>query len=186
MASRVSWPFGDRLPILTLPEMMYSRFAGPTLREHGVPAWEVGGLQLAGQRGRRVGCDSLEDSSPAEDFVHGWPPPAVESDDTLVRSAAVRNVDVAPSPRRRGEARRAVSSSVCLGGLGGGWRMSIGDLGVACDHHAFHAKYVIALVVGHLGAVRWGQLSRMCQGSNRIKASTAADHALEALARLRP
>jgi hypothetical protein len=29
MASRVSWPFGDRLPILTLPEMMmYSRSPG--------------------------------------------------------------------------------------------------------------------------------------------------------------
>jgi hypothetical protein len=38
-----------------------------------VPAWEVGGLQLAGQRGHRVRFDSLEDSSPAEDFVHGWP-----------------------------------------------------------------------------------------------------------------
>jgi hypothetical protein len=58
--------------------------------EHGVPAAEVGGLQLAGQRGRRVGFDSLEDSSPAEDFVHGWPPPAVESDDTLVQSGVDR------------------------------------------------------------------------------------------------
>jgi hypothetical protein len=70
---------------------------------------------------------------------------------------------------------------VCaLGDWGAGGALSIGDLGVACDHHAFHAKYVIALVVGHLGAARWGQLSRMCQGSNRIKASTAADHALGA------
>ena len=58
--------------------------------EHGVPAAEVGGLQLAGQRGRSVGFDSLEDSSPAEDFVHGWPPPAVESDDTLVQSGVDR------------------------------------------------------------------------------------------------
>ena len=31
--------------------------------EHGVPAGEVGGLQLAGEGGRRVGLDSLEDSS---------------------------------------------------------------------------------------------------------------------------
>jgi hypothetical protein len=46
--------------------------AGLTLGEHCVTAREVGGLQMAGQRGRRVGCDSL-DSSPAEDFVHGWP-----------------------------------------------------------------------------------------------------------------
>jgi hypothetical protein len=75
---------------------------------------------------------------------------------------------------------------VCALGLRAGDALSIGDLGAACDRHAFHAKYVIALVVGHLGAARWGQLSRMCQGSNRIKASTAADHALEALARLRP
>jgi len=73
MARRVSWPFGDRLPILTLPEMMmYSRSPAHPGRTR-VPAAEVGGLQLAGQRGRRVGFDSLEDSSPAEDFVHGWP-----------------------------------------------------------------------------------------------------------------
>jgi hypothetical protein len=47
--------------------------AGLTLGEHHVPAWEVGGLQVAGQRGHGVEFDSLEDSSPAEDFVHGWP-----------------------------------------------------------------------------------------------------------------
>jgi hypothetical protein len=35
------------------------QIAGLTLVEHGVPAWEAGGLQLAGQRGRRVRIDSL-------------------------------------------------------------------------------------------------------------------------------
>jgi len=62
------------------------------------------------------------------------------------------------------------------------WRrcdaQQIGDLGVACDQHAVNVIWGIALVVGHLGAPRGGQLSRRCQGSSRITASNAADHAL--------
>ena len=73
MASRFSWPLGDRLPRVTYNLAEWADLdlagnhdvqpvAGLTLDEHGMPAWEVGGLQLAGQRGRRIGFDSLEDS----------------------------------------------------------------------------------------------------------------------------
>jgi hypothetical protein len=50
-----------------------TELAGLTLGERRVPTEEVDGLQLTGERGHRVGLNSLEDSSPAEDFVHEWP-----------------------------------------------------------------------------------------------------------------
>ena len=68
---------------------------------------------------------------------------------------------------------------VCpVGDWGWGAAQARGDLGVACDQHAVNVIWGIALVVGQLGAPRGGQLSRRCQGSSRITASTAADHAL--------
>src|ERR1700709_702190 len=56
----------------------------------------------------------------------------------------------------------------------------VGDFGVACDYHAFKARWVVAHIVGHLVAAGWGQLSRMWQGRRRVRASKAADHALGA------
>jgi hypothetical protein len=48
MASSVSWPFGDRLPILTLPEMMmYSRSPGSPRANTVCP------------RGNSAGCNWL-------------------------------------------------------------------------------------------------------------------------------
>ena len=47
--------------------------AGLSLGEHGVPAWEVDGLQLLGQRRYGAGFDSLEDSGPRQDLVHVAP-----------------------------------------------------------------------------------------------------------------
>jgi hypothetical protein len=60
IASRFSWPSAERWPILTLPEIIMLPVAGLTLGEDGVPAWEVDGLQLLGQRGDCTVFDSLE------------------------------------------------------------------------------------------------------------------------------
>ena len=46
--------------------------------------------------------------------------------------------------------------------------------------HVSDANCGTALVVGHFAVASWGQLSRVCQGSSRIKASKAPDHALGA------
>jgi hypothetical protein len=48
----------------------------------------------------------------------------------------------------------------------------IGDLGVSCVQHVFHANCGIAHIVGHLGATRMGQLpngsgQQFDQGSQR-------------------
>jgi hypothetical protein len=56
----------------------------------------------------------------------------------------------------------------------------IGDLGAACDYHALNANRGIALIVDHLAAARWDHSSPIFQGSSRIRASNAADHALGA------
>ena len=56
----------------------------------------------------------------------------------------------------------------------------IGDLSAAGDDHALNANRGIALDRGPLGRGEIGPVDRMFQGSSRIRASNAADHALGA------